>query len=80
MQNHFLPTHKLEKKERKESRIVRVYGEAQTPLTRVLASSEVTKEKNAQLRLEHARLNPFQLSRDIERQKKQIEALRLFSA
>ena len=45
MQNHFLPTHKLEKKERKESRIVRVYGEAQTPLTRVLASSEVTKEK-----------------------------------
>lgn len=47
MQNHFLPTHKLEKKERKESRIVRVYGEAQTPLTRVLASSEVTKEKSA---------------------------------
>ncbi len=36
---------RMEKKERKESRIVRVYGEAQTPLTRVLAPSEVTKEK-----------------------------------
>lgn len=80
MQNHFLPTHKLTKKERKEGRIVRVYGEAQTPLKRVLAAAEVTKEKKEQLSREHGRLNPFQLHRDIERQKKQIEALRLFPA
>ena len=80
MQNHFLPTHKLEKKERKGERIVRVYGDAQTPLTRVLAAAAVTKEKKEQLRQAHETLNPFQLSRDIERQKKQIEARRLISA
>jgi hypothetical protein len=80
MQNHFLPTHKLEKKERKEGRMVRVYGAAQTPLTRVLAALEVTPEKKSQLRQAHAALNPFQLNRDIERQKKEIEALRLFPA
>ena len=80
MQNHFLPTHKLIKEERREGRTVRVYGEAQTPPARVLAAPEVTKKKKAQLRLEHERLNPFQLHRDIERQKKHIEALRLFPA
>jgi hypothetical protein len=80
MQNHFLPTHKLERKERKAGRTVRHYGDAQTPLTRVLAAPEVTAEKKIQLRQEHQRLNPFQLHRDIERQKKQIEAVRLFCA
>src|SRR5439155_2019015 len=80
LQNHFLPTHKLEKKERKEGRTVRVYGDAQTPLSRGLAAPEVTAEKKLQLRQEQATLNPFQLHRDIERQKKQIEVLRLFRA
>jgi len=79
MQNHFLPTHKLDKKERKDGRITRVYGKARTPLARVLAAPQVTEEKKTQLKQEHARLNPFQLHRDIERQKKEIEANRLSS-
>ena len=80
LHNHFLPTHKLEKKKRKGGRITRIYGEAQTPLARVLDAIQVTAEKKAQLRAEHAVLNPFQLHRDIERQKKEIERQRLFRA
>ena len=76
--NHFLPTHKLvEKKERAGRAHLRVYGAAQTPYARVLAATEGTAEKKAQLQTLHARLNPFQLGREIERQKKEIEARRL---
>jgi hypothetical protein len=40
----------------------------------VLAATEVSAEAKARLQALHARLNPFQLARDIERQKKAIEA------
>jgi hypothetical protein len=80
LQNHFLPTHKLAKKVRHNGRTTRVYSDAQTPLARVLAAPQVTAEKKAQLQRLHARLNPFQLHRDIERQKQEIEARRLFQA
>jgi hypothetical protein len=78
LQNHFLPTHKLEKKKRRKGKSpLRVYGPAQTPYARVLAAEEVTAVKKAELQKLHASLNPFQLSREIERQKKEIEARRL---
>lgn len=81
MLNHFLPTHKLqEKKRRKEKSPLRVYGEAVTPYARVLLAQEVSGAQKAQLQTLHARLNPFQLGREIERQKKEIEARRLFAA
>ena len=76
--NHFLPTHKLVEKKKREGKAERrVYGAAQTPYARVLAAAEVTAEKKAQLQTLHASLNPFQLGREIERQKKEIEARRL---
>ena len=76
--NHFLPTHKLEAKKKREGKSdLRVYGPAQTPYARVLAAAEVTAEKKVELKILHARLNPFQLGREIERQKKEIEARRL---
>lgn len=80
LQNHFLPTHKLEKKVRRDGRITRVYGPAQTPLARVLAAAQVRKAKKTELQTLHAELNPFQLHRDSERQKQAIEAQRLFPA
>ena len=80
LQNHFLPTHKLEKKERKDGHTTRLYGKALTPLIRVLAAPQVTAEKKTELKTLHGRLNPFQLHRDIERQKKEIEVQRLFRA
>jgi hypothetical protein len=78
--NHFLPTHKLEEKKRRPGKSpLRVYGPAVTPYARVLLAQEVSAEKKAQLRELHARLNPFQLGREIERQKKEIEAQRLLA-
>jgi len=74
--NHFLPTHLLKEKRRQGQRIVRIYGPALTPYARVLAAKEVSPAKQAELRKVHAQLNPFALAREVERQKKVIEAQR----
>ncbi len=74
--NHFLPTHLLQAKRRKANRTVRVYGPALTPYARVLATSEVSPAKKAQLQKLHRQLNPFALAREVERQKKVINAQR----
>lgn len=78
--NHFLPTQKLVEKKRKDKRITRVYGPAQTPYSRVLQAREVGARKKTELKALHASLNPFQLRRDIERQKREINQLRLLTA
>ncbi|MGH8866139.1 MAG: hypothetical protein ACREVZ_16095 [Burkholderiales bacterium] len=74
--NYFLPTMKLEKKERVGSRTVRHYGPTQTPLARVLACAAVTAETQARLRHERAALNAFAVRREVDRQMKEIEACR----
>jgi hypothetical protein len=74
--NHFLPTHLLKEKRRKANRTVRVYGPALTPYARVLAAGEVIPAKKAELRKLHEQLNPFALAREVERQKKAINAQR----
>ena len=71
--NFFLPTMKLESKRREGSQIVRVYGAARTPLSRVLESQAVILEKKNELRALKARLNPFALRREVDRQMKEIE-------
>jgi hypothetical protein len=78
--NHFLPTHLLQEKRRNGNRTVRVYGPALTPYARVLAAGEVTPAKKAELRNLHEQLNPFALAREVERQKKAINAQRLLRA
>jgi hypothetical protein len=75
--NHFLPTHLLKEKRREANRTVRVYGPALTPYARVLAAAEVRPAKKAELQKLHAQLNPFALAREVERQKKVINAQRL---
>jgi hypothetical protein len=77
--NHFLPTQKLSDKRREGSRIVREYGPAQTPYSRVLAAGEVSAEKKAELKTLHGRLNPLALARQIEAEKKRIERCRLLT-
>ena len=74
--NYFHASLKLERKERTEGRIKRIYGAAQTPLARVLASAEVTPETKLRLQQEKARLNPFALKREVERSLKAIAAQR----
>ena len=74
--NYFLPTMKLEKKERVGSKTVRKYGPTQTPLARVLACPEVSAATQARLQAARAALNPFALRREVDRQLQAIEALR----
>jgi len=74
--NFFHASLKLECKEREEGRVRRVYGRAQTPLARVLASREANEETKGRLREEKARLNPFALKQEIARSLKEIAAIR----
>jgi hypothetical protein len=77
--NHFLPTQKMEKKVRRENKVTRVYGPPQTPYARVLAATEVRPVRKKELRALHDQLNPFALGRQIEREKKEINAQRLLA-
>lgn len=73
LQNFFLPTLKLEAKERDEQgRLQRRYGAAQTPWARVMAHETVSAEKKQELQKQKAELNPFALQREVERQLKRI--------
>jgi hypothetical protein len=78
--NPFLPTQPLREKRRVEHRVGRVYGPAPTPYARVLAAREVTPATRAGLRAESARLNPFPVAREVQRQQKAIAAQRPLTA
>jgi hypothetical protein len=74
--NYFHASLKLESKQRSEGRLKRIYGAAQTPLARVLASSEVTPQTKLRLKEEKALLNPFTLKSQVDRSLKAIAAIR----
>jgi hypothetical protein len=74
--NYFHASLKLERKERSEGRIKRIYGAARTPLSRVLDSPEVSSQTKRRLQREKADLNPFALKRAIHHSLKEIAALR----
>jgi len=77
MLNFFHASLKLEHKERTDTgKMRRVYPKAQTPLQRVLASPEVRESDKASLRVEKAGLNAFALKAEIDRQLREIAALR----
>ena len=65
--NHFKPTFKLLKREKKGGRTVRIYEkQPQTPYQRLLASPDISEATKAKLRAEHAALEPFELKKNIE--------------
>jgi hypothetical protein len=74
--NYFHASLKLESKEQVAGKIRRIYGVAQTPLARVLASAEVTEATKKRLREQKARLNPFALKHTVTQSLKRISALR----
>src|SRR6266481_9774849 len=74
--NYFHASLKLERKERVDGRLRRVYGEAQTPLARVLASAQVSAPIKQRLAQEKAQLNPFALKQVVGRSLKEIASLR----
>ena len=74
--NYFHASLKLDHKEHKGGKVQRIYGPAQTPLARVLASAEVSQATKDRLLQEKARLNPFALKRAVTRSLKAISAMR----
>jgi len=65
--NHFKPTFKLLKREKKGGRTKRLYEkEPQTPYQRLLGSADISEDAKTKLRAEHATLDPFALKKNIE--------------
>jgi hypothetical protein len=65
--NHFKPTFKLLKREKKGGRTKRVYEpQPKTPYQRLLESADIPEATKTKLRAEHAGLDPFELKKSIE--------------
>ena len=65
--NHFKPTFKLLKREKKKGRTKRVYeATPKTPYERLVESSDIPEAKKRELRDRHAKLDPFELKKNIE--------------
>lgn len=75
LQNFFLPSVKLLRKERVGARVRRRYDTPRTPLERLLACPEVRPEVAAALQRQRASLDPFALVRAIDQQLDRIYAL-----
>jgi transposase InsO family protein len=73
--NLYQPSVKLLKKVRVGSKLRRVYSPAQTPLERVLASGRADSRRVAELQKLLSRLDPFELSRSIDRKLESVYAL-----
>lgn len=76
LRNYFHASLKLERKERTELRVRRIYGVPVTPLARVLASQEVTRQTKQKLAEHKAGMNPFALKLEVSRRLKEINRLR----
>jgi hypothetical protein len=79
LRNFFHASLKLERKERipgEPGRLKRVYGKAQTPLARVLASAEVSAKSKQLLKQQKTPLNPFALRKLVAQGLKEIAAVR----
>jgi hypothetical protein len=74
-QNLFLPSMKLVRKQRVGSRVRRRYDTPQTPLERVIASGQGDPLRLAELKSLRDRIDPFELSKSIDRQLERIYAL-----
>jgi len=73
--NLYLPSVKLLKKARVGSKLRRVYDAAQTPFQRVLASGQTHPAQVARLKALMKTLDPFELSRSVERKLERIYQL-----
>lgn len=74
-QNHFMPSSKLIKKTRINSKYKKIYDKPQTPYARLMASPDITSEVKLHLENQHKNLNPFILKSMIERKLAEIFTL-----
>jgi hypothetical protein len=71
--NHFKPTFKLLKREKKNGRTKRIYEKKpRTPYQRLLESADISEATKAKLRAEHEGLDPFALKKSIEEKLKKF--------
>jgi hypothetical protein len=74
--NHFKPTFKLLKREKRGSKTVRIYEKTpKTPYQRLLESPDIEEATKKKLRQDHKRLDPFELKKTIERKLKNFFTL-----
>ncbi len=66
LQNFFIPTFKLKEKIRIGARIVKKFDAPQTPYDRLMKSPHLSEERKVELRKMKAKLNPFNLKKDLE--------------
>lgn len=66
-QNFFQPSVKLIKKTRVGSRLIRIYDKPKTPFQRLCACKSVKKENILELKKLYSTLDPFQLSKTIDK-------------
>jgi hypothetical protein len=71
--NFFLPTIRLESKERIGGKIKRQYSQPQTPYQRLLESGQITEQTKQALRSTYERLNPAALRRQIDQLRERLE-------
>jgi hypothetical protein len=65
--NHFKPTFKLLKREKKDGKTKRIYEPTpKPPYQRLLESADIAEAKKTELRAQHAQLDPFELKKNIE--------------
>jgi hypothetical protein len=65
--NHFKPTFKLVRREKKDGKTKRIYeSKPHTPYQRLLDSPDISEKTKARLRAEHEQLDPFALKKSIE--------------
>jgi len=71
--NHFKPTFKLLRREKKGGKTVRIYEKKpKSPYQRLLESPDIPETTKAKLRAQHAALDPFALKKNIEAKLKKI--------
>ena len=75
--NHFKPTFKLLKRQKKDGKTKRIYEKTpQTPYHRLLESPDIAGAMKARLRAEHAALDPWALKKSIEEKLKNFFTVR----
>jgi hypothetical protein len=74
--NYFHANLKLERTERQDGKLKKIYQAARTPLARVLDCAQVCGKVKERLRQHKSRLNPFALKAEVDRRLKEIEGLR----
>ena len=73
--NFFLPSAKLQSKERRRSKIIKVHDNPKTPYQRILDSKHIPQRTKDKLTDHYQTLNPFQLRKAIDQKINKIKQL-----